>query len=89
MRVNMLSSEKPGAACRNRSHTLEGPDFLCKHVDLGKRGEGGGGEVIPAWEDRGLAALAHDDPFLQVLSFQFDPSGNHCASAGHDKDIFL
>jgi len=25
----------------------------------------------------------------EVLSFQFDPSGKNCASAGHDKDIFL
>jgi len=25
----------------------------------------------------------------EVLSFQFDPSGKFCASAGHDKDIFL
>mmetsp|Transcript_9271 Transcript_9271/g.17982 ORF Transcript_9271/g.17982 Transcript_9271/m.17982 type:complete len:345 (+) Transcript_9271:38-1072(+) len=25
----------------------------------------------------------------EVLSFQFDPAGKHCASAGHDKDIFL
>lgn len=25
----------------------------------------------------------------QVLSFKFDPSGKYCASAGHDKDIFL
>ena len=45
--VNMLSSEKPGAACRNRSHTLEGPDFLCKKVDLGNRGEGRGRGGIP------------------------------------------
>jgi Prp8 binding protein len=26
---------------------------------------------------------------MQVLTFRFDPSGKHCASAGHDKDIFL
>eukprot|EP00281_Chroomonas_sp_CCMP1168_P030572 CAMPEP_0206240236 /NCGR_PEP_ID=MMETSP0047_2-20121206/15829_1 /ASSEMBLY_ACC=CAM_ASM_000192 /TAXON_ID=195065 /ORGANISM="Chroomonas mesostigmatica_cf, Strain CCMP1168" /LENGTH=432 /DNA_ID=CAMNT_0053665001 /DNA_START=12 /DNA_END=1308 /DNA_ORIENTATION=- len=25
----------------------------------------------------------------EVLTFRFDPSGQHCASAGHDKDIFL